>query len=76
MRHDKAELLLRLALDLQGTAEGLTLEDIRTRYSDKPLSRRTAERLRDAVERLMPQMEQANPGEVPKRWRIRGGDRE
>jgi len=73
MRHDKAELLLRLALDLQGTAEGLALEDIRTRYSDVPLSRRTAERLRDAVERLMPQMEQANPGEVPKRWRIRGG---
>jgi predicted DNA-binding transcriptional regulator YafY len=73
MRHDKAERLLRLALDLQGTTEGLTLEDIRTRYADPPLSRRTAERLRDAVERLIPQLEQANPGEVPKRWRIRGG---
>ena len=66
MRHDKAELLLRLVLDLQGSADGLTLEDIGSRYSDKPLSRRTAERLRDAVERLVPQLEQANPGEVPK----------
>ncbi len=74
MRHDKAELLLRLALDMQGTAEGLSLEDIRTRYTDTPLSRRTAERLRDAVERLMPHMELANPGEVLKRWRIRSGN--
>ncbi len=74
MRHAKAELLLRLALDLQGTAEGMTLEEICDRYGDgKPLSRRTAERLRDAVERLVPQLEQANPGDLPKRWRIRGG---
>lgn len=74
MRHAKAELLLRLALDLQGTAEGMTLDDIRERYGEgKRLSRRTAERLRDAAERLIPQLEQANPGEVPKRWRIPGG---
>jgi predicted DNA-binding transcriptional regulator YafY len=67
MRHDKAESLLRLALDLQGSAEGLTLADIQERYE---VSRRTAERMRDAVERLVPQMEQANPSEIPKRWRI------
>jgi predicted DNA-binding transcriptional regulator YafY len=67
MRHDKAESLLRLALDLQGSAEGLTLADIQERYE---VSRRTAERMRDAVERLVPQMEQANLGEIPKRWRI------
>ena len=36
-------------------------------------SRRTAERLRDAVESLFPQIERANPGEVPKRWRLPGG---
>ena len=29
--------------------------------------------MRDAIERVFPQMEQANPGEVPKRWRIRAG---
>jgi predicted DNA-binding transcriptional regulator YafY len=71
MRYEKAEIVHRIALDMQGSAEGLALEDIRTRYSDKPLSRRTAERLRDTVERLFP-IEHANPGEVPKRWRLRG----
>jgi predicted DNA-binding transcriptional regulator YafY len=29
--------------------------------------------MRDAIERVFPQMEQANPGETPKRWRIRSG---
>ena len=71
MRYEKAEIVHRIALDMQGSAEGLALEDIRTRYSDKPLSRRTAERLRDTVERLFP-IEHANPGEFPKRWRLRG----
>jgi predicted DNA-binding transcriptional regulator YafY len=73
MRHEKAETILRLALDLQGTAEGLSLEDIRQRYTDPPLSRRTADRLKDAVERLFPMLERANPGELPKRWRLSGG---
>ena len=49
MRYEKAETILRIALDMQGTAEGLSLEDIRQNYSDKPLSRRTAERLRSYV---------------------------
>jgi predicted DNA-binding transcriptional regulator YafY len=73
VRHEKAETLHRIALDMRGTAEGLTLDDIRTRYanSEKALSRRTAERLRDAVDRLF-SIEHANPGELPKRWRIRG----
>ena len=35
MRYEKAEIIHRIALDMQGTAEGLTLEDIRSRYSDK-----------------------------------------
>ena len=62
--------MLRVALDMRGTAEGLSLEDIQHHYG---VSRRTAERMRDAIERVFPQMEQANPGEVPKRWRIRAG---
>ena len=73
MRYEKAETVLRVALDMQASALGLALEEIQRNYSDKPLSRRTAERLRDAVERLFPQIEQANPGEVPKRWRLPGG---
>ncbi len=70
VRYEKADTILRIALDMQGTAEGLSLEDIQRNYSDKPLSRRTAERLRDAIERVFPQMQQANPGELPKRWRL------
>ena len=73
MRYEKAETVFRIALDMQGSAYGLTLHDIQHNFSEKPLSRRTAERLRDAVDRLFPQFELANPGEVPKRWRIAGG---
>ncbi len=73
MRYEKAETVLRVALDMQASALGLSLQELQRNYSDKPLSRRTAERLRDAIERLFPQIEQANPGEVPKRWRLPGG---
>jgi predicted DNA-binding transcriptional regulator YafY len=70
MRFEKLETLLRVALDMRGNAEGLALADIERDYG---VSRRTAERMRDAVERVFPQLEQANPGELPKRWRIRAG---
>jgi len=73
VRYEKAETILRIALDMQGTAEGLSLDDIRRNYSDRPLSRRTAERFRDAIERVFPQAQQANPGELPKRWRLPTG---
>ena len=73
MRYEKAETILHIALDMQGSALGLSLQDIQRNYSDRPLSRRTAERLRDAVERLFPQMELVNSHEVPKRWRLPGG---
>jgi hypothetical protein len=68
VRYEKLESLLRVAFDLRGNAEGLSLEAIQRRYG---VSRRTAERMRDAIERVFPQLEQANPGELPKRWRIR-----
>jgi predicted DNA-binding transcriptional regulator YafY len=45
--------------------------DIQRRYG---VSRRTAERMRDVIERVFPQLEQANPGELPKRWRIRAAN--
>ncbi|MCS3731371.1 helix-turn-helix transcriptional regulator [Bradyrhizobium betae] len=70
MRYEKLEALLRVALDMRASAEGISLEEIQRSYG---ISRRTAERMRDAIERVFPQMEQANPGEVPKRWRIRSG---
>jgi predicted DNA-binding transcriptional regulator YafY len=70
MRYEKLEALLSVALDMRSSAEGISLEEIQQSYR---VSRRTAERMRDAIERVFPQMEQANPGEVPKRWRIRSG---
>jgi predicted DNA-binding transcriptional regulator YafY len=70
LRYEKLEALLRVALDMRGAAEGFSLDDIQRGYG---VSRRTAERMRDAIERVFPQMEQANPGELPKRWRIGTG---
>jgi predicted DNA-binding transcriptional regulator YafY len=70
MRFEKAEIIFRLAVDMQGTREGLALKDIENNFS---VSRRTAERFRDSVERIFPQMEQVNPHEIPKRWRIPSG---
>ncbi len=58
MRYEKAETVLGVALDMQASVLGLSLEEIRRNYPDKPLRRRTAERLRHAVERLFPQLEQ------------------
>jgi predicted DNA-binding transcriptional regulator YafY len=72
VRHEKAELLLRIAFDMQAMPEGLTLENIATGYGEGRLSRRTAERLRDAVARLFPaHFEEVAPGTLPKRWRLR-----
>lgn len=68
MRHEKAETLLRIALDMYASNGGVALEDIMRTHA---VSRRTAERLRDALERLFPQMELANAGSLPKRWCIR-----
>src|SRR5581483_314553 len=70
LRYEKLEVLLHVALAMRGSAEGLSLDDIQRDYK---VSRRTAERMRDAIERVFPQLEQANPGELPKRWRIRAG---
>lgn len=69
MRHDKAVMVIELARRLAASAEGLTLDEM---ARDMGVGRRTAERLRDAVGALFPQMEEvADP--PTKRWRIRGG---
>lgn len=69
LRYEKLENLLHLALEMRGTSEGVSFADIQHNYD---VSRRTAERMRDTIERLFPGCEQSNPGELPKRWRIRG----
>ncbi|MBM3486755.1 MAG: hypothetical protein FJX67_08995 [Alphaproteobacteria bacterium] len=70
VRFERLETLLRLALEMRVKAEGLTLVEIERTYG---VSRRTAERMRDAIDRVFPELEQVNPGEKPKRWRIKPG---
>lgn len=69
MRHDKARSLLELARRLAGSAEGLTLDEMAGFLG---VDRRTAERMRDALSELFPQLEVvADP--PTKRFRIPSG---
>lgn len=70
MRKEGLASLLALALELRATRLGLTLADIEGRFA---VSRRTAERMRATIEAVFPGLEQANPGELPKRWRLPPG---
>lgn len=69
MRHDKAAMVIELARDMAGSAEGLTINEMAGRLG---VGRRTAERMRDAVVMLFPQVEEISDPPT-KRWRIRGG---
>lgn len=73
VRYEKLDTILRIALDMQSNALGLSFEDIQRNYSDKPLSRSTAERFRKAIERVFPQIEEVDVGEPRKHWRIPAG---
>ncbi len=69
MRHEKALAVIELARRLASSAEGMTLDEI---ARDCGVNRRTAERMRDAVEMIYPSLEQiADP--PFKRYRITGG---
>lgn len=70
LRHEKAEFVLRLALMMQATRSGVSLQEIMQEFE---ISRRTAERMRDAVERVFPQMEIVEADERIRRWRIPAG---
>jgi predicted DNA-binding transcriptional regulator YafY len=69
MRHEKAADLLKLALSLAGSAEGLTLDEMARTIGT---GRRTVERMRDALRDLFPQMEELDDPPT-KRFRIPGG---
>ena len=68
MAYDRAMDIMRLAIRLQGTGAGLTLDDIEREFE---VSRRTAERLRNAVEELFGPLETVNTGEAKRRCRLR-----
>lgn len=68
MAYERAADIVRLALRLQGTWRGLTLDDIER---DFEVSRRTAERLRNAVEDTFGPLELVESGERRHHWRLR-----
>ena len=69
MRHEKAGALIDLARALAASAEGMTLDEMAAATG---VGRRTAERMRDALMGLFPQMEELAEGSA-KRFRIPGG---
>ena len=69
MRHEKASNLLGLARLLASSAEGLTLDEMAERLG---VGRRTAERMRDAVREIFPQLEEIDDPPT-RRFRIAGG---
>ncbi len=69
MRHEKAGALLELARHLAASAEGLTLDEMADAAG---VGRRTAERMRDALCALFPQIEEVADG-AAKRFRITQG---
>jgi predicted DNA-binding transcriptional regulator YafY len=69
MRYDKTRKILELARALASSAEGLTLDDI---CHVAGRGRRTAERMRDTIRAVFPQMEEI-PDHPTKRFRIPKG---
>lgn len=70
MRYARLADLVRLALQMQGRADGMGLDDIGETFE---VSRRTAERMRDAIRDAFPQIEELGEPGGRKRWRIPPG---
>ena len=68
MRYERLKDIVRLAVRLQAANGGLTLEDIQ---ADLSVSRRTAERMRDAVDEVFGQLERVDTGDAKHHWRLR-----
>ena len=67
MRLEKSEQLLKLALMMQASTEGIGLQDIQEEFE---VGRRTAERMRDALLMLFPHVEELRVDGKNKRWRL------
>lgn len=66
MRYEKAEQLLRLCVMMASRSQGVSIEMIRAEFE---VSRRTAERMRDAALRLLPETEERTDDAGFKHWR-------
>ena len=67
MRYERLADIVRLAMRLQGVG-GLTLDDIGSEFE---VSRRTAERMRNAAERAFGPLEYEETDDGRRRWRLR-----
>ena len=68
MRYERVADIVRLAIRLQGTWSGLTLADIQREFE---VSRRTAERLRDAVVEVFGPLQAVDRADTKRHWRLR-----
>ena len=68
MPYERAQDIVRLAIRLQGALGGLTLDDVQ---ADFGISRRTAERLRDAVVDVFGPLTLVDTGDGKRHWRLR-----
>ena len=68
MRYERIENVVRLAVRLQGTPGGLTLDDIQADFS---VSRSTAERMRNAVEAAFGPLDLVDTDDAKRHWRLR-----
>ena len=67
-RYERVEDILRLAIDMQNSYQGFSIQDIQDEFE---VSRRTAIRMKDAVQRLFPSIEEVqNPLSRIKKWRL------
>ena len=67
MRYRRVTDILRLAIRLQGTWSGLTLDDISEEFC---VSRRTAERMRDAVEAVFGPLQLVDRDDRRRHWQL------
>ena len=67
MRYERLTDIVRLATRLQGTRHGMTMDDIAEEFC---VSRRTAERMRDAVETVFGPLLAVDTGDKRLHWRL------
>ena len=70
MRYQRATDIVRLAIRLQGTWVGLTLDDISREFG---VSRRTAERMRDAVQAAFGPLQLVDRDDRKRHWQLQSG---
>ena len=64
-RYSRLSDIIDLVFYIQNKPEGITLKEISIRYN---VSRRTAERLRDAILNVLPQVDELESDTKEKRW--------